>query len=371
MHSSVRLVRLGDYIERSMVNNLKLVYGAELIQGVNSNGEFCISKAKTDSVNLKPYKIVQNGDFVYNPSRLNIGSLAYRTNGMCIVSHLYVVFRLNEKGREFIIPEFLLLFFKRDEFLRLVTYLNYGSQRPEFNFYDMSDIKIPLPQIDEQKKLVAVWKGLRDMKEENEQISEPLQTLCRSYLQELKHKYPLTAIGELISEYNVRNSNNSVKIVKGISVKKQFRDPNAKVNKNELRGYKIVPPMHIAYVQTTHNEKVFTFDLNRYGYDIVVSSVDRIIYSINNNILNIEYLDLWFRMPEFDRYARFNSWGSAREIFSYNDLCRVKIPLPPIEIQEAVVEMFRCADESRKIASDANELSSEICPVLMQKVIRG
>ena len=72
--SSVRWVRLGDYIERSMVNNSDLKYGPELIEGVNSDGVFCESRANTIDINLKPYKIVNNGDFVYNPSRLNLGS---------------------------------------------------------------------------------------------------------------------------------------------------------------------------------------------------------------------------------------------------------------------------------------------------------
>ena len=62
--SNVKWVRLGDYIERSMKNNSDLKYGKELIEGVNSDGVFCKSKANTDDVDLKPYKIVNKGDFV-------------------------------------------------------------------------------------------------------------------------------------------------------------------------------------------------------------------------------------------------------------------------------------------------------------------
>ena len=98
--SSVKWVRLGDYIERSMVNNSDLKYGADLIEGVNSEGVFCESKANTIDINLKPYKIVNNGDFVYNPSRLNIGSLAYRTTGMCIVFSSVCCFPFNREGQK-------------------------------------------------------------------------------------------------------------------------------------------------------------------------------------------------------------------------------------------------------------------------------
>lgn len=92
-------IRLGDYIERSTVNNKELKYGTDLIVGVNSQGVFAKPKGNTNGVDLKPYKIVNNGAFVYNPTRLELGSIAYRTEGLCIVSHLYMVFYLTEEGK--------------------------------------------------------------------------------------------------------------------------------------------------------------------------------------------------------------------------------------------------------------------------------
>ena len=91
-------IRLGDYIIRSTQNNRDLKYGVELISGVTSQGVFAIPKGDPIDVNLKPYKIVNNGAFVYNPTRLDLGSIAYRTDGLCIVSHLYMVFYLTEEG---------------------------------------------------------------------------------------------------------------------------------------------------------------------------------------------------------------------------------------------------------------------------------
>ena len=97
-------IRLGDYIERSTINNKDLKYGVDLIVGVNSQGVFTPPKGNTDGVNLKPYKIVENGAFVYNPTRLELGSIAYRTEGLCIVSHLYMVFYLTDEGKKIIDP---------------------------------------------------------------------------------------------------------------------------------------------------------------------------------------------------------------------------------------------------------------------------
>ena len=93
-------VRLGNYIVRSTINNRDLKYGIELIEGVTNEGKFAAPKGNPMDVDLKPYKIVNNGAFVYNPSRLDLGSIAYRVDGLCIVSHLYIVFYLNEKGKK-------------------------------------------------------------------------------------------------------------------------------------------------------------------------------------------------------------------------------------------------------------------------------
>lgn len=153
-------IRLGDYIIRSNQNNRDLKYGVELISGVTSQGVFAIPKGDPIDVNLKPYKIVNNGAFVYNPTRLDLGSIAYRTDGLCIVSHLYMVFYLTEEGKRIIDPTWLYIYFRRNEFLREVTFRNFGSQRPEFNFEDMSDIIIPLPDLPTQQKYVDIYNAM-------------------------------------------------------------------------------------------------------------------------------------------------------------------------------------------------------------------
>lgn len=84
-----------------------------------------------------------------------------------------------------------------------------------------------------------------------------------------------------------------------------------------------------------------------------------------------EYLFLQFKRPEFDRYARFHSWGSARKTFNWDDMCRVKIPLPPIEVQKAYVNIWRCAEEARKIADETKEQLAQLCPALIQHASRN
>ena len=182
-----------------------------------------------------------------------------------------------------------------------------------------------------------------------------------------KRTYKEVELGEYIAELDKRNTDNSIKLVKSVSVTKEFKDTNAKVNKEELSGYKIVPPNYIAYVQTTKNEKCFANALNTTNDIYVVSQVDKVITTKDASKLDIGYLHLIFRSDEFDRYAIFNSWGSARETFDWSELCRVKIPLPGIEVQRSIVNLYKCLEEAKKIASEAREKLKYLCPALIQK----
>lgn len=164
-----------------------------------------------------------------------------------------------------------------------------------------------------------------------------------------------------------KNTDNGISVVKSVSVSKEFNDTNAKVNKNELSNYKIVPPLYISYVQTTKNEKCFASAINKFGIPIVVTSVNRVITSNNQEILNNEFLAMWFRTPYFSRWAIYNSWGSAREVFDFSDLCLSEIPLPPIEVQRSVVALYNCAEEARAIAREAREQLKKMAPAMVQR----
>lgn len=362
--NKTKWVRLGDYIERSMANNKDLTYSVDLIQGVNSDGTFSPSKANTIDINLKPYKIVRNGDFVYNPSRLNIGSIAYRTEGLCIVSHLYVVFRLNELGRQCIIPEYLYLYFRRDEFFRQITFLNFGSQRPEFNFFEMSDIRIPLPSMEAQRDLVATYEGLKRLAEDNEALIAPLTEACQAFIVDCQKKYPMVVLGKYIEEKDERNSDLSVTLSQGIANTKVFQEPK-QVSVNS-KSDKIVRKGHFAYNRaTTRNGEKISIAY-RMGEDCTVSSAYCVFQIIEEKVLNPNYLWLWFSRPEFDRYARYMSKGSAHEFFDWEELCRVQIPLPPPEVQQSIVNLYHCIEETQKIASEARTQLQTLYPALIQ-----
>ena len=188
-------IRLGDYITRSTKNNHDLQYGIDLITGVTSEGVFANPKGNPIEVDLTPYKIVNNGAFVYNPTRIDLGSIAYRTDGLCIVSHLYIVFYLNEKGKKIIDPIWLYFYFRRDEFRREVRFRNFGSQRPEFSFNDMSDIEVPLPDITVQRKYVDIYKAMVANQQSYERGLEDLKLVCDGYIEDMRRKMSCEKIG--------------------------------------------------------------------------------------------------------------------------------------------------------------------------------
>ena len=358
--------KLGEYIERSTANNHSLKYKEDLIVGVTSEGVFSLPKGNVQGVDLKPYKIVNNGDFVYNPSRFDLGSIAYRTEGLCIVSHLYQIFHLNEKGKEMIDPIWLFIYLRRNEFRREVTFRNFGSQRPEFNFNDLSDIELPLPSIEQQRKYVDVYLALQNNLAAYQSKVEELKLVCDGYIEELRRRSPCEKIAEYIIESNTKNSDNKIKEVRSVSVTKEFKLTNAKVNKNELRNYLVVRPKEIAFVQTTGNEKVLAFAYNDQEYPVVVSSVDKVFKSKDENILDLQFLALYLSRKEFDRYARFNSWGSAREVFTMNDMNDVEIPIPDISVQREIVNIHKCYIERQRIADALKEQINNICPILIR-----
>ena len=357
-------VRLGDYIKRSTVNNRDERYGVELIEGVTNEGVFSQPKGNPMDVDLKPYKIVNNGAFVYNPSRLDLGSIAYRTDGLCIVSHLYIVFYLNDEGKKKIDPDWLFMYFRRDEFYREVTFRNFGSQRPEFNFNDMSDIMIPLPDISVQRKYVDIYKAMVANQQSYERGLEDLKLVCDGYIENAKKQYPNVSISDVSWLSDQRNDGEKCKNVKGLTVYKTFIDTKANMEGVSLDKYKLVEAGDIAYVPTTNrNGDRIACGLSEES--CIISSIYEVL-KVNKEKCYPEYLFLWFTRSEMDRFARYSSWGSAREVIEWNDLGSYRIPLPPIPVQRAIVDIYKEYTNRKRLNTQLKAQIKDICPILIK-----
>ncbi len=357
-------IRLGDYIERSTVNNSDLKYGINFIAGINNQGVFTLPKGNTEGVNLKPYKIVNNGAFVYNPTRLDLGSIAYRMEGLCIVSHLYMVFYLTEEGKKIIDPLWLFIYFRRAEFCREVTFRNFGSQRPEFNFNDMSDIIVLLPDIDIQRKFVAVYSAMLENQKIYERGLDDLKLVCDAYIEGLRRKMPCEAIGPYIEERNEKNIDNAITLFQGVNVDHVFTEPK-RVAEDSANG-SVVRTGQFAFnkVMKAHNTKLPI--ALREGPDCVVSNSYQVFEVTNTVKLLPKYLLLWLNREETQRYAGFISFGTTRDIFTFEDMKEISIPLPDIKIQKNIVDIFSCYQSRCNINEKLRSQIKDICPILIK-----
>lgn len=371
----VKWVRLGDYIEQCDERNHNNQYSIETIKGISTNKLFIDTKANLDGVPLQSYKLVSPRYFAYVPDTSRRGdkvALAFNNSGdTYLISSIYCVFKVAKPIE--LVPEYLYLFFLRSEFDRYARYNSWGSAREVFSWENMCNILIPLPSVAEQQKVVNVWRALRETKEQNEAKAAPLMQLCQSYIQELKHKYPMQEIGPYIQECNERNVGGrfTANEVRGIATSKGLIDTKANLDGVSLDSYKLVRPKEIAFVpDTSRRGDKMSLGLNDSDETYIVSSISS-VFRVNEEDVLPDFLYLWFCRSEFDRYARFNSWGSAREVFSFEDMKRCRIPLPPIEVQQAIVNIYKCANEAKQIAEEADRLSREVCPALLQHVIHS
>ncbi len=106
------------------------------------------------------------------------------------------------------------------------------------------------------------------------------------------------------------------------------------------------------------------------GEPCIVSAIYTVFEVKENSVLIPEYLYLWFSRPEFDRYARYHLWGSARETFNWSDMCDVELPIPSIEEQKPIVAIHHVLETRKRINEHLKETIRPLSPVLMQGVIK-
>ncbi len=366
--ATLTLRPLGEFIEECDERNESCAYNVESVRGLSTSKTVIRTVANLDGVSLTGYKVFKPGVFAYVPDTSRRGDkVSYGFNDSSdtyIVSSISTVFKVVSDALS---PEFLNLLLRRSEFDRYARFNSWGSAREVFSYEDMSRVGIPVPPLAVQQKVVDVWRGLRKMKEENEALAAPLMQLCRSYLQDCKKKWPMKEIGGFIREVKEKNIDNRITLEQGINISKEFITPQR--SNSDLSSRLIVRTGQFAYCTQLNNANVAI--AYRTGPDCVVSPVYNVIEVVDKEKLLDEYLLLWLIRSELGRYVYWASRGSAYEFLVFENLCSAKIAIPPIEVQQAVVDVYRCASEAKKIAEEADRLSREICPALVRWAAEG
>ena len=169
-------------------------------------------------------------------------------------------------------------------------------------------------------------------------------------------------LGDYIQPVDVRNSDLKVSHLLGLSIDKCFIESIANTIGTDFRPYKIVKKGQFAYgpVTSRNGEKITIALLEE--PECIISSSYAVFEITDTSKLLPEYLMLWFSRPEFDRYARYKSHGSVREIFDWDEMCRVELPVPDIKEQQKIVDTYNAITNRIRIKQKINEnLEKTIC----------
>jgi len=363
--------RLGDYIQ--LVDKRNRDLAVTNLLGVSIQKKFIPSIANTTGTDMSVYRRIKKNQFAFSPVTSRNGEkitvALLKEVDEAILSPAYQVFEVKDKNK--LIPEYLFIWFNRSEFDRYTRFNSWGSARETFNWEDMCEVRLPIPDIETQRKYVALYKGLLNNQKVYENSLEDLQLICDTYMEDLiKTEEPKT-LGDYIQQSDERNTDLEIDNLIGISVNKIFIPTKSKKERLNLSNYKVIRPRQFGYVSVTsrNGEKISLAILD--GEAGLISSTYTVFEVKDSKELLPEYLYLFFQRTEFDRYARFNSWGSARETFDWVEMCNVKLPIPDIKIQKSIVTIYHTLENRKRINEQLKDSIKPLCPVLMRGVVEN
>lgn len=335
--------------------------------GINKDKLFVPTVETTEGLDRKNYKVVRKGRFVFSGMQtgrdmcIRIG--LYDNDFDCLVSPAYTTFDVTSDE---VLPEYLFMFFNSEEKNRYGAFLSDGSVRANLDWDVFCNIEIPLPEIEVQREYVAVYKAMQHNLQTMQTKLDDLKLACDGYIENLRKQYPCEKIGGYITEVDERNSIGlGSEKVRGLATSKELIETKADMTNVGVESYKLLRPTQIAFVSdTSRRGDKMSIGFNDSTETYLLSSIST-VFQTDESHLASKYLMLYLTRPEFDRYARFHSWGSARETFTWEDMCEVRIPIPPIEVQRSIVAIYDVYNQRKQYAERMRQQINEVCPVLV------
>lgn len=367
---TLKFEKIGKYLRLSNDTNTNL--DLSRVRGVSITKQLIKTKANMKGVDISDYKVVHKGQFVFNPNTARMGEkipIAMNTGDDVLVSKIYPVFEVID--RTVLLPEYLFLWFKRPDFDRYARFHSWGSARETFDWEEMCEVEIPLPDLSVQEDIVEFSLNLSENQGNCAKGITLLEEACMTFMAKQANDTEYQKLGRYIKESNETNTNLDLSHVRGVSITKQLIKTKANMKGVDVSDYKIVHKGQFVFNPNTARmgEKI-PIAMNT-GDDVLVSKIYPVFEVIDQDSLLPEYLLLWFRRPEFDRYARFHSWGSARETFNWSEMCEVDIPLPSMDKQAAIVKIFSVLEKRKKLNVKLIEIQNTFPSAIMQGVRSG
>lgn len=357
--------KLGELLELQDARNDDLKYGIEDVRGISIQKVFIETKADMTGVSLHPYYLVKPDSFAYvtvtsrNSEKITI---AHNTTGdTFIVSSSYVVFKV--KRDDLLLSDYLFMYFNRPEFDRYARFNSWGSARETFSWDEMCDIDIELPSIPVQHKFVNIYNSMLSNQQSYERGLEDLKLVCDAYIEELRRKMPCEEIRPYISELNDRNSDLSIENVQGVNSSSSFGETKADTTGLDFRNYKIVKPGQFAYNPSRINLGSIALLKDA---ECIVSPMYIVFEVLDKEKLLPEYLMMWYGRKEFQRSTLFYATGSVRDTFGFDVMQEVKIPIPKIEIQQDIANIYNAYIMRKNINELLKDQIKILCPILIR-----
>ncbi len=359
-------VRLGDYLKlyRECCGIADLTCWD--VSGVNKNKEF-FEPAKQVGEDTSNYKIVPPDYFACNLMHIGrdvvLPIALNRTSKNKYVSPAYTVFCL--VNEDLILKDYLFMYLNSSEKDRFFWFHCDGSVRDGMDWNVFCDMEIEVPPIEIQQKYVDIYQGMVNNQRAYERGLEDLKLVCDGYIEDLRRKMPSEAIGKYIVEQNIRNNNLAVVDVQGVNNASGFGVTKADTAGLDFHNYKIVYESFFTYNPSRIN--IGSIALRRENVPPCIVSPMYIVFSvIDSNVLLPEYLMLWFARKEFQRSTLFYATGSVRDTFDFSNMREVKIPIPDIEVQKSIVNIYKVYNIRKEINERLKSQIKDICPILIK-----
>lgn len=361
--------KLGELLHLEDVRNSSRKYTLKDVKGISIQKRFIETKADMQGVSLTPYKLVKPDFFAYVTVTSRNGekiTLAHNdTENTYIVSSSYIVFSIER--RDLLDSDYLFMFFNRPEFDRYSRFNSWGSARETFDWSTMCDIDIVLPPLEIQKKYVAIYKAMLANQQSYERGLEDLKLAVDALLDKFKESEPKIAMKELLDEVDVRNTQDEHDSAYGVNITKQFMP--SKASSSDLHNYKVVQKNQFVFsgMQTGRDECIRLALLT--DKKSVIVSPAYIVFKTKSDEIMPEYIQMWFSRSETDRLGWFLSDSSIRTNLDLESFYNIKIPVPALTQQEAIVGIYKAYQKRREICERLKIQIKDICPILIKGAV--
>ena len=356
------LSKLGDFIE--LIDNRNSDQKIKTVFGLNNKKEFMPTVATIDeNSDLSKYKIVEKGMFVFSgmqtgrDQNIRLGHSDY--DYPFIISPAYTTFKATN-----IIPTYFFMIFKSPEMDRYGAFLSDSSVRSNLDWEVFCNIEIDIPSIEVQQKVVDVYLAMVANQKVYEKGLDDLKKTCEAYIENLRRNSQSENVGKYLTERIEKNTDGKYDNLVGIG-KDGFIKPNQVRTTESLRKCNLFYPNDFVYAPSSLVNGVIS--ISKYDEPRICTEEYIVFYSNNPKKLLPEYLLLWTKRSEFGRRIEFNSMDSVRNRYYFQQFQEeIFIPLPDIEVQKDIVEVFKAYEMRMSINNSLKKQINIICPVLIK-----